>query len=87
MRGLLLIIIVLSIALPSSVFSQTHIYTLYRNSVLDPSMRIHIATFDASDGIEYNSGNCWLTARLFNDQDGIKTTFWCEEGRFKGSSN
>ena len=44
MRDLLLIIIVLSIALPSSVFSQTQIYTLYRNSVLDPSMRIHIAS-------------------------------------------
>jgi hypothetical protein len=25
-------------------------FTLYRNSVLDSSMRIHVATFDAADG-------------------------------------
>ena len=59
-------------------------FTLYRNSVIDRSMRIHVATFDAADGGEkYNSGNCDLAATLFASQDGVKTRFWCEKGIFR----
>jgi len=57
-------------------------YTLYRNAVSDPAMRIHVATFDASDGDEYNQENCLVAQVLFQAQDGISTRFWCEKGRF-----
>jgi len=67
-------------------------FTLYRNSALlnGENMRIHIATFDASeksfwgernDG--YNKGNCDLAASLFQQQPGVKTKFWCEKGAFR----
>lgn len=58
------------------------IYTLYRNSPLDAMMRIHIATFDTSDGEAYNQENSGLAASLFQAQPGITTKFWCEKGRY-----
>jgi hypothetical protein len=57
-------------------------YTLYRNSPIDVKMRIHVASFDASDGADYNAGNCDQAARLFQSQPGVTTRFWCEKGRF-----
>lgn len=68
-------------ALAATDAGQT--FTLYRNSVLNPKMRIHVATFDADDGAAYNSGNCNQAQSLFEAQDGVKTKFWCEKGRFK----
>lgn len=60
------------------------VYTLYRNSVLDPSMRVHMATFDAKDSDNsYNQQNCMLAAKLFQGQPGVATTFWCEKGGYK----
>ncbi len=53
-------------------------FLLYRNSILDASMRIYIAAFNAEEGAEYNSENCWVAADLFKNQDGVKTRFWCE---------
>lgn len=58
-------------------------YTLYRNSILDPSMRIHVATFDAADGRSYNSENCAIAQSLFKSQSGVRTVFWCELGEHK----
>ncbi len=58
-------------------------YTFYRNSVTDENMRIHVATFNASDGHNYNMSNCQIAQELFQKQDGIKTKFWCEKGIFK----
>ena len=57
--------------------------TLYRNSLLDSAMRIHVATFNAKSGYKYNWDNCIIAARLFQSQPGIGTYFWCEPGRFK----
>ena len=59
------------------------VYTLYRNSVLDKNERIHIATFDSSDGNEYNKENCELSSELLQNQDGVVTKFWCEKGKFR----
>ena len=56
-------------------------YTLYRNSVLDGAMRIHIATFDSKDGSEYNRQNCDIAAALFREQPGVTVNYWCEPGR------
>ena len=70
------------IILSGCVFSRG-MYTLYRNSVLDESMRIHVATFDASEGEAYNRDNCTLAAELFQKQEGVQTKCWCEAGKFK----
>jgi hypothetical protein len=57
-------------------------FTLYRNSVTDENMRIHVSTFDAVDGEAYNRGNCEQAQLLFQAQPVVKTRFWCEKGRF-----
>jgi len=38
-------------------------YTLYRNSVLDETARVHVATFNA-EGVDYNHSNCEIAASL-----------------------
>ena len=58
-------------------------YTLYRNSVTDSNLRLHVAAFDATESEEYNRGNCEQAQLLFQSQPRIKTRFWCEKGRFK----
>lgn len=81
MRFLLVTIVALAVA-PALAQSDGDIYTLYRNSVLDASMRIHIATFDAADGEDYNAGNCNIAADLFQRQPDVETRFWCKPGRY-----
>lgn len=53
----------------------TDAYNLFRNSVLDPNLRIHVASFDAADGDKYNNENCNVAAQLFQKQEGVKTRF------------
>lgn len=62
---------------------SSSVYTLYRSSLIDPNLRVHVATFDASGREEYNRENCAIAAKLFGDQPGVRTKFWCEKGRFK----
>lgn len=71
---------------------DSSVFTLYRNSVVDPAMRIHVATFDADEKLWragprakelYNSENCELAAKLFGGQDGVKRRYWCEKGRYR----
>lgn len=63
--------------------SDKSFYTLYRNSVLDEGMRLHVATFDSADGEPYNRENCSVVTQLMQSQEGVKTRFWCEKGRFR----
>ena len=63
--------------------SDDNAYTLYRDSPISASMRIHVATFDTSDGDAYNKENCQLAERLFQQQPGVTVKFWCEKGTFK----
>jgi len=58
-------------------------YTLYRNSVSFADMRIHVATFDAEDGEQYNKENCNVARELFVKQPGVTVKYWCERGRFR----
>ena len=58
-------------------------YTLYRSSVVDGSMRIHVSTFDAADGEEYNQENCEIAASLFREQPGVSVRYWCEKGSYR----
>ena len=58
-------------------------YTLYRNSIVG-NLRIHVATFDAKgESKEYNRENCFTAQKLFENQPGILTRFWCEKGSYK----
>lgn len=57
-------------------------YTLYRSGIDDPVDRVHVATFDAERGTEYNRKNCELAQHLFQAQPGVRTKFWCERGRY-----
>jgi hypothetical protein len=59
------------------------IFTLYRSSLVTPAMRVHIATFDSTNGGEYNQENCESARQLFQAQPGVKTRFWCEGGRYR----
>ena len=68
-------------------------FTLYRNSTLSPTMRVHWATFDADDLRGYNKSNCEMAARILNanlarsaksigDELSAGIGFWCEAGVF-----
>lgn len=63
--------------------SDSSSFTLYRNSILDENMWIHVATFDAKDGDKYNKENCDQAQELFQNQLAVKTKFWCEKGSFR----
>jgi hypothetical protein len=58
-------------------------YTLYRNSVLDQSARIHVASFDAVERNPYNMENCFVARDLFAGQPGVTVRYWCEKGHYK----
>jgi hypothetical protein len=79
LRTLLALLVVLA----AGCGSDNETFTLYRNSVTDENMRIHVATFNAADGEPYNKGNCEQAQQLFQAQTGVKTKFWCEKGSFK----
>ena len=63
--------------------SDDLVYTLYRNSVTDENMRMHVATFDADEKESYNKDNCGIAQALFQHQPGVKVRYWCEKGYFK----
>lgn len=72
-------------------------YTLYRSGVYVPAaevlrpglkseveaLRVHVATFDAGEGEEYNRENCQTAQQLFQSQPGVTVRYWCEKGRFR----
>lgn len=75
--------IVITLAITSIAGCGESTYTLYRNSVTNESMRMHVATFDATEGEGYNQGNCEIARELFQNQHGVKVRFFCEKGRFR----
>jgi hypothetical protein len=77
-------VLVLGLFACSSSTSQAgRVYTLYRNSIIDANMRIHVATFNADADAQYNSDNCDQARELFQSQPGVKTRFWCEKGEYR----
>jgi hypothetical protein len=75
--------IVITLAVTSIAGCGESTYTLYRNSVTDEGLRIHVSTFNANEGEGYNRGNCEIARELFQNQDGVKVRFLCEKGRFR----
>jgi hypothetical protein len=67
----------------SGCSQDSGVYTLYRASPIDPTMRLHMATFDSEDGDAYNGGNCNIAAGLFVSQPGVTVRYWCEKGRYR----
>jgi hypothetical protein len=74
--------VVIGWVVPSWTADRTA-YTLYRNSVTDSAMRIHVATFDASEADSYNNENCQQAQTLFQQQLDVKVKFWCEKGPYR----
>ena len=69
---------------------EEKVVTLYRNSTWVDNARIHVATFDAYEGLpEYNAEMCQIAAGLFKGQEGVspKIRYWCEHGRFRKTVN
>lgn len=58
-------------------------WTLYRNGVTDARSRIHVATFNSSDGDKYNRENCETARSLFQNQPSVAVRYWCEQGSFR----
>ena len=64
---------------------EDRIFTLYRNNDIDPSIRVHVATFDGG-GFEYNHYHCKKATELFGidaKKQGSKERFWCEKGYYQ----
>lgn len=97
MRGVLLALVIVSAGCSQveerrSASAET--FTLYRNSPIDRSLRVHWATFDVEDSDRsYNRNNCEMAARLLNANVGESARvadvepydgvgFWCESGEF-----
>ena len=83
MTKFICIIMFFLIILVSGCSSDNETFTLYRNSVTDENMRVHVASFNTTEGKAYNKGNCEQAQQLFQAQPDIKTKFWCEKGSFK----
>lgn len=90
MRKNLIATLALLVSVPSFASEPTkiaaeNVYTLYRSSAVDGgrTWRLHVATFDAVDGAEYNQGNCDVAMSLFQAQPGVTVKYWCERGYFR----
>lgn len=80
-RTLALVAAIVASPAAAQPLPDSDVYTLYRDSVVPGIEKVHVATFDTSEGREYNRGNCMLARDLFQRQPGVKTNFWCEPGR------
>ena len=69
--------------------SENDVATMYRSSPVIDNARTHMATFDGDEKayegsrFDYNWYNCQLAAKLFNSQQDVISTFWCEKGFYK----
>ena len=88
MKRIVFVTIIILASVPSFAHRGDHIsnedvYTLYRSSALDATMRIHMATFDSSEGADYNKENCSLVRDLILTVPSVKVAYWCERGYVK----
>lgn len=82
MRGCTLALIGLALAGCERPVPDGEVVTLYRQSVVGME-RVHLATFEARDGRNFNWLNCSATAESLNARDDTLVPYWCEQGRFK----
>ena len=64
-------------------------YTLYRTSPVDSTLRIHVATFDSTEGYDdalYNRENCEYAREAFGKREDFRKArieYFCEKGLYK----
>ena len=87
-------IILLCSCAPEGSNDKAGPYSLYRNSNINGSIRVHWATFNAQESDpSYNSNNCSMAARLLNANMAALAKaeskalhpgvgFWCEPGAY-----
>lgn len=74
----------LAAAMSLTCSSSSQTYTLYRNSVVNDSLRVHVATFDAGESEIYNRDICNEVSALMHAKSGpVKLRYWCEKGRYR----
>jgi hypothetical protein len=83
MRIITLLCCAFSVTLVACSSSDGSVYTLYRSSPADASMRIHVASFDSDESEKYNQENCAVVVNLMQRQPGVTARYWCEKGRFR----
>lgn len=79
---------------PATSDSCWPVYRLYRTPVPGTGLpgRVHVATFDSCEHagpdrdpitgtVGYNETNCEIARNLFQNQLGVRVTFWCERWR------
>jgi hypothetical protein len=62
------------------------VFTLYRNNHNDPSLRVHVATFDTRNSGEHNKLHCDKAVKYFRSDAksrGSDERYWCEVGYVK----
>jgi hypothetical protein len=70
-------------ALTGCGVSDGDAYTLYRSSAIVQNARMHVASFDTTEGGKYNNENCQQAQLLFQATPGVTARFWCEKGRYR----
>lgn len=56
--------------------AESGTFYLFRTPVAG-SERVHVATFDARDGRDYNEENCTVVRDLMQSQPGVQVSYWC----------
>lgn len=79
MRYAALCLVALSLPACGRPFDH-NVYTLYRSAIIGGEA-IHVATFDAKEGRDYNETNCLLVRDLIQSQPGVTVSYWCTQGR------
>ena len=73
-----IIIGIVAMYLYSVFLSRDTAYLLFRESPVDDYPKVHVASFNSSDGEEYNQKNCEIARDLFQSQPGVSVRYWCE---------
>ena len=90
MKNLLIIftLLVSTVFLSSPCYAEPdseRVFALYRNNHLDPSIRVHVATFDAQNR-DFNEWYCKKAIKYFRadaKSRGSDARYWCEVGYVK----
>ena len=81
-----IILIIYTIQIVNANVLDDSVFTLYRNNNDNPFIRIHLATFDSSNGEQFNLWYCQKAVQYFQEaakSRGSNERIWCEKGYFR----
>ena len=78
-------LVVASAIVLADAVSLEAVFTLYRNSALDASIRMHVATYDTDQGSSHNRENCWTAQKPFQVLNGVAEGFCAIKDRLMRS--